>query len=141
MRKSSRRRRCGFTLIEVLLVLVILVALASTAVIAYGPMNRRAKKQRAELQVNALADLLKMYHLAMRSYPPNDVGLQALRSPNGLANPQRWDGPYADSEIPPDPWDQEYQYEMTARSFRVWSNGPDGSPGTEDDIGYWGEEE
>lgn len=138
----ARRRRHGFTLVEVLLVLVILVILASLAVTAYGPIQRRANMRAAESQIGLFKTPLSVYYQDMNMYPTTAQGLQALRQPPGdLANPDAWYGPYLDTEVPLDPWGSPYQYESPGKynpdSYDVWSFGPDGADGTEDDIGNW----
>ncbi len=142
MTHRARRRRGGFTLIEVLLVLVILVVLASLAVMAYGPVQRRANIDAARSQIGLFQTPLDMYQLSIGVYPTTGQGLDALRSPPpDLANPAKWDGPYLDSPVPLDPWGFPYQYACPGTynpdKYDVWSVGPDGASGTEDDIGNW----
>ena len=141
MTRSSRAgRRAGFTLIEVLLVLVILVILGSLAVTAYGPMRKKANIDAAKAAVSMFETPLEAYHLHMDAYPPS---LDALRSPPGDAG-SNWSGPYVKTEIPLDPWRQPYRYESPGRhnpvSYDLWSAGPDGVDGTADDIGNWASE-
>jgi len=61
-----------------------------------------------------------------------------------LPNPSKWDGPYLDRDVPKDPWGNPYQYgspgPYNPDSFDVWSLGPDGVNGTQDDIGNWSQE-
>jgi general secretion pathway protein G len=143
MRHSLRsRRRGGFTLIEVLLVLVILVVLASLAVVAYGPIQRRANVNAAKSQIGLFKTPLQMYQMTVGGYPTTTQGLEALRTaPGDLPNPAKWDGPYLDSPVPSDPWDKPYQYVSPGThnpdGYDVWSFGPDGVNGTEDDVGNW----
>lgn len=141
----DRRRKGGFTLIEVLLVLVILVVLASLAVVAYGPIQRRAKVDQAKSQIGLFKTPLQTYQMTIGHFPTSAQGLSALRVPPAdLPNPAKWDGPYLESDVPPDPWDNPYQYVSPGihnpDGFDVWSFGPDGMNGTEDDIGNWTQE-
>jgi general secretion pathway protein G len=136
------RRRGGFTLIEVLLVLVILVVLASLAVVAYGPIKRRADINSAKSQIGLFGTPLEMYQITVGIYPTTAQGLAALRTrPADLANPAKWDGPYLSSPIPLDPWGNPYRYSYPGLrnpdKYDVWSVGPDGINGTEDDVGNW----
>ena len=76
-----------------------------------------------------------MYELNALSYPSPTEGLAALRMPPADATASTWAGPYLDKDVPPDPWGNPYQYELIDQdTFRIWSVGPDGVDGTEDDI-------
>ncbi len=144
---KRRRRRGGFTLVEVLLVLVILVIIASLAVTAYGPIRRRAFINAAKTQIKAFKTPLQAYDLSIGDYPSSSQGLEALlEPPSDLPNQNKWDGPYLDSlQVPLDPWDNPYGYEYPGRHREdwpdIWSYGPDGQDGTDDDIGNWMVEE
>jgi general secretion pathway protein G len=143
--RERSRRAGGFTLIEVLLVLVILVILASFAVVQYAGVQRRANIQAAKTQVGLCKTALQTYQLAMGDYPSTAQGLRALRySPSDAPNANKWDGPYLDADVPLDPWYNPYQYlypgQRNPDSFDVWSFGPDCVNGTDDDIGNWTQE-
>jgi len=137
MTRSRPRRspRGGFTLIEVLLVLAILVIIASLAVMAYGPARRKAKIDAAKSQIGAFGSAIDLYNLTLDQYP---AALEDLRTSGNLADPSKWDGPYLDKEIPLDPWSQEYRYVTPGNrnpdSYDLWSVGPDGVDNTDDDI-------
>ena len=138
-RKDSGRRR-GFTLIEVLLVLTILVIIASLAVMAYGPAQRGANIKAAKTQIEAFKGPLGMYRLDIGYYPPS---LDALRmQPADADAAQRWAGPYIDRDIPLDPWRRPYRYKYPGQHDPempdISSDGPDGIPGNEDDVTSWG---
>jgi general secretion pathway protein G len=142
IRSRHRRQRSGFTLIEVLLVLVILVILASFAAVQFTGVRRRANISAAATQVGLLKSALRQYEFSINSCPTTAQGLAALRNaPADLLNPAKWDGPYLESEVPLDPWDHPYQYASPGThnpdGYDVWSDGPDGANGTEDDIGNW----
>jgi general secretion pathway protein G len=142
MTPSQRRRQGGFTLIEVLLVLVILVILASFVVVAIGPIQRRANVNAAKTQIGMFKTPLQTYQMTVGSYPTTAQGLDALRMPPpDLPNPAKWDGPYLEAQVPTDPWGNFYQYAYPGihnpDSYDAWSFGPDGMNGTEDDIGNW----
>jgi general secretion pathway protein G len=142
MRSIRHRRRRGFTLMEVLLVLVILAILGSLAALSYEAMSRRANKKAAESQIGLFQTPLQMYQMAVGSFPTTTQGLDALRAaPSDLANPAKWDGPYLDKTVPADPWGKAYQYASpgthNADGYDVWSCGPDLVSGTDDDIGNW----
>lgn len=136
---KSRRRRGGFTLIEVLLVLVILVTLASLAVTTFDGISRRAKINAAKVQLGLFKGQLDLYKMSLNWYPSTQQGLAALcNPPTDLVDPGLWDGPYTE-KIPYDPWDQEYRYQCpgTNADYDLWSAGPDLQDNTEDDIGNW----
>jgi general secretion pathway protein G len=135
MSRRSRRRR-GFTLMEILLVLAILVVLGSMVGVGYVKIQQNAMKKAAQTQVTLLEDATKTYILDVGS-PPSDLsGL--LQPPPDLANPLKWAGPYLEKNaLPVDPWNQQYQYEIVDPAnakIRIWSNGPDQQPGSSDDI-------
>lgn len=96
-----------------------------------------SKVKAAKAQLSAFETLLSIYQLDIGSYPTTEQGLQALHAaPADLADPIKWTGPYY-NDIPPDPWQNEYVYEwLGPNQYRVYSAGPDGQIGTDDDIGY-----
>ena len=134
--RRRRARRRGFTLMEVLLVMAILVILGSMVGFYISGMKKSADEDAARLQIGMLEQQLDAYRLHVGSYPTSNQGLQALRvAPADLANPNKWRGPYANKDIPPDPWGNPYQYELiNAEQFHIWSWGPDGINGSDDDI-------
>jgi general secretion pathway protein G len=141
----QNRRRRGFTLMEVLLVLVILAILGSLAALSYDAISRRANKKAAEGQIGLFKTPLQMYQMAIQTFPTTTQGLDALWSaPGDLPNPAKWDGPYLDAPVPLDPWNNPYQYVSPGthnpNTYDVWSFGPDGVNGTDDDIGNWSTE-
>ncbi len=142
-RRAARR---GLTLIEVLLVLAILVIIASITVVAVIPMQRSAYMRAAETQIKAFKTPLQAYRIDVGTFPNTSQGLEALRyPPSDLPSPAKWRGPYLESPVPLDPWGNPYRYEYPGRYQEdwpdIWSYGPDGIDGTEDDIGNWHVEE
>ena len=138
MKRKLRRRRHsgGFTLMEVLLVLAILVILGS--MVGYYMVGAQTKgySRTAKAQIGNFERMLTGYRLDVGSYPSTSQGLQALRAaPADMANTGKWDGPYAEKDIPADPWGNPYQYELVdADNFRIWSWGPNQQSGDDDDI-------
>jgi len=134
-----RRRRGGFTLMEILLVLAILVVLGSLVTFGYVTIQRNAMMDSAKTQIRMFEQAVDMYRLDVGKYPSGDQGLQALRLQPPDAPVNKWRGPYIQVEIPTDPWGNPYQYQeitdsLNQPSFEVISNGPDGANGTADDI-------
>jgi general secretion pathway protein G len=137
LRRGEKSRRSGFTLMEVLLVLVILVILGGMATLAFQNVRAGALKRSAASQIGLFESAISAYELDMNAYPPN---LEALRA----APPEdtgSWSGPYLNKEIPLDPWGNPYQYASpgtrNADTYDAWSMGPDKQDGSADDIGNW----
>jgi general secretion pathway protein G len=87
---------------------------------------------------------IDLFHQDINRYPSTTEGLAALIiCPADISGPKKWDGPYFKDKIPMDPWDHPFQYASPSKhskdsdSYDVWSMGPDGINGTEDDIGNW----
>ena len=138
-KRTTRRRRGGFTLMEILLVLAILVVLGSLVTFGYVTIQRNAMMDSAKTQIRMFEQAVDMYRLDVGKYPSGDQGLQALRLQPPDAPANKWRGPYIQVEIPADPWGNAYQYQeitdsLNQPSFEVTSNGPDGANGTADDI-------
>jgi general secretion pathway protein G len=133
----------GFTLIEVLVVLFILASLASVSVVAYQGRMAKVRVDQTTIYIKTLTSAIESYELAVGRFPTTEQGLNALLTPpSDLPNPAKWSGPYLKDNAPTeDPWGSPYQYvcpgTRTRDGFDVWSRGPDGNDGTEDDIGNW----
>lgn len=138
---SRRERASGFTLIEIMVVLVIIGVLA--ALIAPNVLDRAsdAKVTAARTDVNNLMQALKLYKLDNQRFPSGDQGLEALvRKPSAGPVPPNWK-PYLD-KLPNDPWGRPYQYlnPGVKGEIDVFSLGADGQPGGEGhnaDVGSW----
>ena len=137
----ARRRSRGFTLLELMVVIVIIGVLA--ALIAPNVLSRvgQAKITAAQTDITSIMNALKIYKLDNGSYPSNDQGLQALvAKPTTGSIPGNWK-PYLD-KLPEDPWHHPYQYANPGvhGEIDVFSFGADGQPGGEGDdadIGSW----
>ena len=139
-KRIGNRDRAGFTLIELLLVLAILVVLASMVVTMFSGTQEKALKDAAKGQVGIFKSAINLYKFHTRGYPQALDGLTSKPGDSNVAS--RWAGPYLDSgKVPLDPWDHDYKFvapgKHNADTFDVWSVGPDGQDGTDDDIGNW----
>jgi general secretion pathway protein G len=135
MRRARRSR--GFTLMEVLLVLTILVVLGSLVGVSYVKMQQNANRNAAKAQVAMLEECINHYLLDIGVLPSEQDGLNALLNPpSDLADPTKWQGPYLDkSTLPKDPWQHDYIYHLLSTDkFQIISCGPDGVEGGTDDI-------
>ena len=138
-RAFFRTRSCGFTLLELLVVLLIIALLASYVGPKMFDRLELAKVQTAQGQMKSLADALHQYRLDNGTYPDETLGLNALTT--RPANANNWQGPYLKS-LPPDPWGNPYQYLSPGLKGEVdiISLGADGQPGgsgDDADIGSW----
>jgi len=137
-RPARSDSRDGFTLMEVLLVLVILVVLASMTVTIFGGTQEGAYKKAAAGDVGILKGAVNLYKFHTKSYPGSLADL--ANKPSDSKTAQYWEGPYIE-KVPKDPWDNDYKFAQPGKHntdlFDIWSMGPDGQDGTADDIGNW----
>jgi general secretion pathway protein G len=133
MRTLSYRN--GFTLLELLVVIVIIGLLAGYVAPRYFAQVGKSEIQVARAQIESLEKALDQYRLDMRRYPSAEEGLEALVAKP--ANAQAWSGPYLKKAVPNDPWGRPYVYRSPGQKgeFEVLSYGRDGKPGgTGDDA-------
>lgn len=134
----------GFTLIEILVVVVILAILAAIVVPRVMERPAEARVTRVKQDIQGIMTALNLYKLDNFRYPSSDQGLQALvTKPSTQPAAQNWKGPYLD-RLPKDPWNQPYQFAHPGQhgDVDVYSFGSDGRAGGEGDaadIGNWGE--
>lgn len=133
----------GFTLIEIMVVVVILGILAGFVVPKIMDRPDQAKIVRAKSDVRAIESALNMYKLDNHRYPASDQGLSALvEKPGGSDAAKNWkQGGYLD-KIPKDPWGNEYRYlnpgqHGTIDIYSLGADGQDGGEGVDADIGNW----
>ena len=135
----SMHKRSGFTLIELMVVVVIIAALAGMVLPRVLPASTEAKVNIAKGDMASISVALKMFKLHNDRYPTTAEGLGALvQAP---ASSRNWKGPYLDRvEMPKDPWREEYLYRFpgvnNSYGFDIWSLGPDGVEGS-DDVNNW----
>lgn len=128
----------GFTLLELLVVIVILSLLAAIVIPRLTGRVDEAKINTAKIQLKELKRTLEMYKLDNGIYPTTQQGLKALvQKPEIPPEPKKW-RQYLD-HVPKDPWGNDYIYIYPAQKhlFELKSKGPDGELGTEDDISVW----
>jgi general secretion pathway protein G len=136
-RKNTDQRRRGFTLVELLLVLVILGVLAAIVIPKFSGRTQQAKMQAAITQISTFRTALDAFEVDNGYYPKGRSGLQDL-----IVQPrdaQNWRGPYMQTDrVPLDPWGGEYTYECPGKhnptSYDIYSAGP---PGENTVIGNW----
>ena len=131
---GQRKGEDGFTLVELMVVIVIIGLLATVVLINVLPSQDKAMATKARADIATLEQAMEMYRLDNLSYPSGGAGLQALVSaPAGMAQPGRYrPGGYIKS-LPNDPWGRPYQLSVPGRSgpFEIYSLGADGAPGGE----------
>jgi general secretion pathway protein G len=138
---NSRPKDAGFSLVELLVTVSIMALLATAVVISVGPVLSKSRVDRARADIAALESGLEQYSFDMFNYPGADVGLDALKTPpsNDKADQYR-PGGYI-KRIQQDPWGNDYHYTVpgprSGGAYDVYSAGPDGEPGNDDDIGNW----
>ncbi|MBE7560703.1 type II secretion system major pseudopilin GspG [bacterium] len=142
MRRTSMTRRAGFTLVELILVVTILGIMAGVVALNVRGSGQKARVNAAKTQIKTFETALETFDIHMGRYPTADEGLKALVE--NLDGSPDWAGPYLRSrEVPKDPWKRDYIYNPDGTrgiDFDVYSVGPDGQDGTEDDIGNWTED-
>jgi general secretion pathway protein G len=126
---ALHRKEQGFTLLELLVVIVIIGLLAGYVAPRYFSQVGRSEIQVARAQIESIEKALDQYRLDMRRYPSAEEGLQAL-----VAKPENapsWSGPYLKKAVPLDPWGHPYAYRTPGQKgeFDLFSFGRDGKPG------------
>ena len=135
-----RKKQKGFTLIEVLIVMVILGLLAALVGPRMFGKVGKSKQKAAKSQIALFETTLDTYRLDMGKYPAGDEGLQVLREKP--EDSEDWDGPYLSKEVPLDPWGNAYVYICPGEhgEYDIISLGADKNPGGEGedmDIVSW----
>lgn len=138
--KTTGRRQSGFTLLEIMVVIVILGVLASMVVPNILGNKEQADRQKSVSDIVALENALDMYKLENNFYPSTQQGLQALvNKPSGAPQPKSYRESGYIRRLPSDPWGNEYLMLSPGEhgAIDIFSAGPDGQPGTDDDVGNW----
>lgn len=137
--RTSRHLR-GFTLLELLVVLVVLGLLASLVAPKYFKQLGKSEAKTARAQIEGLVKAIDLYRLDVGKFPTTAQGLAALTErPSDEA---KWNGPYLQKAVPTDPWGRPYTYKAPGDhgEYDVMTLGKDGAPGGDEenaDIGNW----
>ena len=138
-RLDKRRSQKGFTLIELMIVMIILSLLAALVGPKLFQKIGSSKQKAAKAQIALFGGALDQFRLDIGRYPSGEEGLDALRK-----NPRldHWDGPYLPKEVPPDPWGKPYIYKAPGEHgdydlFSLGADGQDGGEGENADVNSW----
>ncbi|MEJ8851646.1 type II secretion system major pseudopilin GspG [Variovorax rhizosphaerae] len=137
----NRLRKSGFTLLELLVVLLIIALLAGyVGPRLFGEVDK-AKIKAAASQMKTLSDAMDHYRLDVGQYPSTEQGTKALvAKPDGAGN--KWQGPYLAKDVPMDPWDHPYLYRKPGKAGKEYdlislgADGKEGGSGIDADIEY-----
>lgn len=135
------RHNKAFTLIELMIVVVILAVLAAAVIPRLAGRTQQARISTAKMDISGnISVALDLYELDNGRYPSTEQGLNALMAkPSSSPTPTNWNGPYL-KRRPIDPWGNEYKYACPGthnNDYDLYSLGPDGTEGNDDDIRSW----
>ncbi len=140
-RKRLRAGRYGFTLTELLVVMVIIVLLAGMAVTVVPKRIEEARESKTKAEIRTVEQAITQYQIHCQDAPSQSDGLKALvQSPTDSDHSSRWKGPYLERGVPKDGWNRDYVYRSPGkdkRDYDLLSLGKDGKEGTDDDINNW----
>lgn len=147
---ALRRRQAGFTLIEIMAVVLIIGLLGGIVGAAIFGRIDQARVTTTKTQIKQIEAALEFYRMDNGRYPTTDQGLDALVHPPSvepIPRSYRPEGYLSGGKVPVDPWSNPYQYlspgQNNTYSFDLWSHGADGAPGgsgTDADVGNWDQE-
>ncbi|MGM3192501.1 type II secretion system major pseudopilin GspG [Dickeya dadantii subsp. dieffenbachiae] len=134
-RRRTKSVHQGFTLMEVMVVILIIGLMATLVIPNIMGSKQRANIQKAKADISAIENALEMYHLDHNRFPEENEGLSALTAEG---NSENLSGGYV-HDLPKDPWGHAYYYANPGRhkDIDIYSSGPDEKVGTADDIGNW----
>jgi general secretion pathway protein G len=136
-RHRDRNQQAGITLLELLVVMVIIALFATLVGTRLWKNVASAKTTTAKAQIETFENAIEQFRLDVGRLPTQEEGLQALRVRPPSVDTSKWNGPYLQKEIPPDPWGNAYVYRMPGQhgEFDVLSYGRDGREGGEGEDG------
>ena len=132
----------GFSLMEVMIVIVIILLISGLVAVNLFGQRDRAMEQTAEVQLQSIKDALRFFYLEYNRYPTADEGIAVLWDKERLdadAEDTKW-RKFMEEPKPADPWGSEWGYTDESdegHEFELWSYGPDKEDGTDDDINVW----
>ena len=137
----NNKNNRGFTLIELMMVVIIIGILAAIVVPRFTGQVEKARMAATKTAIRNIGMALDRYEMENGAFPTTEQGLKALmEKPTSSPVPRDWSGPYFKEE-PKDPWQQSYQYCRPSQhgnpDYDLWSWGSDGRDGTADDISNW----
>ena len=142
--RQDPRGEQGFTLIEIMAVVLIIGLLSALVGVAIFPQIDKSRVNTARAQMRMLDAALETYRMDNARFPTSEQGLDALISPPADVRSYQAGGYLRERRIPLDPWQNPYEYEAPGgynqHSYDLWSWGADGTPGgegTDADIGNW----
>lgn len=150
MLRHLTRSEGGFSLMEILVVVVIIGILVTLVAVNIAGKPSEARIVKAQADIGTIEQALDYYKMDNDVYPSTEQGLRSLiKKPTVGRIPTNWNGPYLkSSQVPDDPWGNPYQYLNpglnNTHSVDVWSMGPDGETGgesSEDDVTPWQDED
>jgi general secretion pathway protein G len=136
------KRQQGFTLLEIMVVVVIMGMLSAIVATNVMGSKEQASIEKASMDIKALDNALDMYKLDNNRFPTTEQGLDALvNKPTSSPEPKSYRKDGYIKDLPQDPWGNDYMYinpgTHNSSRYDLYSLGPDGEDGTDDDIGNW----
>lgn len=136
------KRQQGFTLLEIMVVVVIMGMLSAIVATNVMGSKEQASIEKASMDIKALDNALDMYKLDNHRFPTTEQGLDALvNKPTSSPEPKSYRKDGYIKDLPQDPWGNDYMYinpgAHNSSRYDLYSLGPDGEDGTDDDIGNW----
>lgn len=144
IKKQTKKTAEGFSYMETLICIAVILILTVVVGVSSIKMIDRSKKAKCYKEMEAFREALEEYYAECGTFPSQEQGLFALwEKPVLYPVPAAWNGPYLDTEVPKDPWGNEYNYKVPGTNnlpyeiFSYGSDGERGGEGTKEDIYSW----